>query len=192
MSPGATPLLGLVIRSVPIGNGCATREGKLQRGEEALTKPSCTKGGEGPSGTEGGTPAGHSGTGTRADIPTRPLSPYPPRIPSQQDGGCCPAVAGPSGYAGLANTLLLAANPKRLNRLCWKLGATAPTVCVPTAAFQGLKEALWGPGGCSFAPHLPQTHLCAADCPDLPRFPQAAVPRTGRGRRRRPRPGVGN
>lgn len=64
MSPGATPLLGLVIRSIPIGNGRAMWEGKLQGGEEVLTKPSCTKAGEDPRGLEGGEPAGHSETAT--------------------------------------------------------------------------------------------------------------------------------
>lgn len=54
MSPGITALLGLVIRSVPIGNGWAVWEGKLQGGEGALMEPSCTTGGEDPGGREGG------------------------------------------------------------------------------------------------------------------------------------------
>lgn len=78
MSPGMTALLGLVIRSVPIGNGCAAREGKLQGGEGALMEPSCTRGGEDPGGEDPGGRLGHHQPppGPLAHFKTSPINTY--------------------------------------------------------------------------------------------------------------------
>lgn len=64
-----------------------------------------------------------------------------------------------------------------------------------TAAFQVLKETLWGPEGQRFASQLLQTlalYPCSADRPDFPGFPQAAVAGMEGRKCGRPLPGFGN
>lgn len=100
-----TPLLGLVIRSIPIGNGRAMWEGKLQ-GEKSTDEAQLYQRRRG-SHWEGGKEEGSqqdTGTGRPGH---EQKSPHLPCYPTHwTPAGCCPVVAMPSGYTGIANTLL--------------------------------------------------------------------------------------
>lgn len=150
---------------------------------------------------EGAGPAGgrHRETGTRADASPSPSLPCPPGTLSQQDPRLLPRDSRAVGIrrfckgAAVLPWLLTGS----LNYQRWKLSATAPQICMDTAACQVLKETLWGPEGHSLHPSSSKhsQHIQALQiAPNLPVFffSPGCCGQDGGGKCGRPGPGFGN